>query len=393
MSILLDALRKSEKSQRRQGAGDQHVEDPSPAADVPRHRTLLVALVVLVGILVSWVIWREFLAPVKPGQAVSATGDTPLVRVAPDGNVEYLDAQAGAADAATPDKPAAQPGTSGQGQAALNQRPGTRASAQTQMTAAGKAQRTPVEQFQGAGNDNARRTVRTAGTNGGGAAGNKSAPVTAGQASAKQNAAQPAAKPGTQAARQPGTQQAKQPGKRLAGQPGKQQAGQPGKQLAGQPGKQPAGQPGKQQAGQSGRQQAGQPGKRPAGQPGKQPAKQSGGQAANQPTNRTAQPQKQAGQQAAQAQKRSMAAANKPAPKPKPEPIGYWELPDSVRNNLPEIKFTVLVYAGNPADRFVLVGGERLREGDRFPPDVLVQEIRRDGVVFKHKLYEFLVKR
>jgi general secretion pathway protein B len=76
-----------------------------------------------------------------------------------------------------------------------------------------------------------------------------------------------------------------------------------------------------------------------------------------------------------------------------PEPIGYWELPDSVRADVPVIKFSVLVYAANPADRFVLVNGQRLGEGDTLKPGLVVKEIRREGVVFSYRLYQFLVDR
>lgn len=76
-----------------------------------------------------------------------------------------------------------------------------------------------------------------------------------------------------------------------------------------------------------------------------------------------------------------------------PAPISYWELPDSVRADLPEIKFSVLVYALKPADRFVLINGQRLGQGDTLQPGLVVKEIRRDGVVFSYRLYNFLVER
>ena len=77
----------------------------------------------------------------------------------------------------------------------------------------------------------------------------------------------------------------------------------------------------------------------------------------------------------------------------KPAPISYWELPDAVRADLPDIKFSVLVYALKPADRFVLLNGQRLGEGDTAQPGLVVKEIRRDGVVFSYRLYNFLVER
>ena len=76
----------------------------------------------------------------------------------------------------------------------------------------------------------------------------------------------------------------------------------------------------------------------------------------------------------------------------RPQPISYWELPESVREELPEFRITVLVYADNPADRFILLNGQRQAEGDSPSPGLEVEEIRRDGVVFTYRLYRFLVK-
>lgn len=76
-----------------------------------------------------------------------------------------------------------------------------------------------------------------------------------------------------------------------------------------------------------------------------------------------------------------------------PEPIGYWELPDAIRAVVPEVHFTVLVYNQDPAQRFVLVDGQRLGEGDAALPGLQVEEIRRDGVIFSYRLYRFLVER
>lgn len=76
-----------------------------------------------------------------------------------------------------------------------------------------------------------------------------------------------------------------------------------------------------------------------------------------------------------------------------PAPIGYWDLPDSVRSQVPEIKFSVLVYAKDPADRFVLINGQRMEEGDSPQSGLVVEEIRREGVIFSYRLYRFLVER
>ena len=76
-----------------------------------------------------------------------------------------------------------------------------------------------------------------------------------------------------------------------------------------------------------------------------------------------------------------------------PAPIGYWDLPDAIRATVPEIKYSVLVYASNPDDRFVLINGQRLGEGDSLPSGPVVEEISRDGVFFRYRLYRFLVER
>ena len=77
----------------------------------------------------------------------------------------------------------------------------------------------------------------------------------------------------------------------------------------------------------------------------------------------------------------------------RPAPISYWELPDAVRADVAEIKFSVLVYATDPADRFVLINGQRLGEGDSTQPGLVVKEIRLDGVVFSYRLYQFLIEK
>jgi len=74
------------------------------------------------------------------------------------------------------------------------------------------------------------------------------------------------------------------------------------------------------------------------------------------------------------------------------DPISFWELPQSVRDSLPELRITVLVYADRPEDRFLLMAGRRLFEKDEFQPGVVLDEIRRDGAVFLYRNYRFLVK-
>jgi general secretion pathway protein B len=75
------------------------------------------------------------------------------------------------------------------------------------------------------------------------------------------------------------------------------------------------------------------------------------------------------------------------------EPVSVWALPEDVRSRLPEFRISVLVYAARPADRFALVNGKRLGEGDGLAPGLELVEIRRDGAVFTFERYRFLVGR
>jgi len=74
------------------------------------------------------------------------------------------------------------------------------------------------------------------------------------------------------------------------------------------------------------------------------------------------------------------------------EPISYWELPQGVRDDLPEIKITVLVYSEKPEERFLLNNGRRMAEKDALEGGLVLDEIRRDGAVFLYRKYRFLVK-
>ena len=72
--------------------------------------------------------------------------------------------------------------------------------------------------------------------------------------------------------------------------------------------------------------------------------------------------------------------------------MSYWELPQGVRDGLPPFRISVIVYAERPEDRFVLVNGVRLREKDELQSGVVLDEIRREGAVFRARNYRFLVK-
>ena len=74
------------------------------------------------------------------------------------------------------------------------------------------------------------------------------------------------------------------------------------------------------------------------------------------------------------------------------EPISYWQLPQSVRDSLGELRVSVLVYAENPQDRFLLVNGQRLREQESLEDGLLLLEIQRDRAIFSYRDYRFQLK-
>jgi hypothetical protein len=74
------------------------------------------------------------------------------------------------------------------------------------------------------------------------------------------------------------------------------------------------------------------------------------------------------------------------------EPISYWELPQAIREGMPEIKITVLVYSVNPGDRFLLANGQRVVEKEELDGGLVLDEIRKEGAVFLYRNYRFLLK-
>lgn len=81
-----------------------------------------------------------------------------------------------------------------------------------------------------------------------------------------------------------------------------------------------------------------------------------------------------------------------PVAPPVPDFITFWELPQSIRDSMPEIKITVLVYAEEAEDRFLLVNGQRLQETESLGGGVELDEIRREGAVFTYRKYRFLIE-
>lgn len=91
-----------------------------------------------------------------------------------------------------------------------------------------------------------------------------------------------------------------------------------------------------------------------------------------------------------------------PAPPPEPEPeawtpersdfVRVWDLPLSVRRDLPKLDLSIHVFSSEPESRFVLINGERRIEGDELEQGARLIEIRRDGALVDFRDYRFLLE-
>ncbi len=86
-----------------------------------------------------------------------------------------------------------------------------------------------------------------------------------------------------------------------------------------------------------------------------------------------------------------------PAPVAMPEPLEAvphlaW-LTAAEREGLPPLRLSMHVYDPDPAARFVLIDGHRLREGDAVADGVVVDSIRPDGVALERRGRRFLLPR
>jgi general secretion pathway protein B len=84
--------------------------------------------------------------------------------------------------------------------------------------------------------------------------------------------------------------------------------------------------------------------------------------------------------------------AGRPAPAAPVLPT-VWDLPYSIRKDIPELALTMHVYADQAADRFVVIKGERQVEGDDLGDGVMLREITPDGMVLEFKGQRFIYPR
>ena len=67
------------------------------------------------------------------------------------------------------------------------------------------------------------------------------------------------------------------------------------------------------------------------------------------------------------------------------------ELPSSVRQSLPSFSVSALLYSSSPASRMVRVNEQMMHEGQDLTAGVKLEEITRDGLIFRYQKYRFFV--
>jgi general secretion pathway protein B len=70
-----------------------------------------------------------------------------------------------------------------------------------------------------------------------------------------------------------------------------------------------------------------------------------------------------------------------------------WELPYATRKDLPAIDLSMHVFSSDPKQRFVVIKGDRHVEGDEVGTDLVLKEIRQDGIVLDYKGQVFFYPR
>lgn len=71
------------------------------------------------------------------------------------------------------------------------------------------------------------------------------------------------------------------------------------------------------------------------------------------------------------------------------QPVMNPDMPLAIRKTLPAISVAVHAYSNTPQDRLVSINGRMLREGDRLAPDLRLEQITPDGMIFSYLGYRF----
>lgn len=65
------------------------------------------------------------------------------------------------------------------------------------------------------------------------------------------------------------------------------------------------------------------------------------------------------------------------------------ELPLPIQQEIPAMTIQLHAYSGNPSERLVSINSRMLREGGSLTPDLRLEQITPDGMIFSYKGYRF----
>jgi len=69
--------------------------------------------------------------------------------------------------------------------------------------------------------------------------------------------------------------------------------------------------------------------------------------------------------------------------------ISMAELPLPIQQEIPAMTIQLHAYSGNPSERLVSINSRMLREGGSLTPDLRLEQITPDGMIFSYKGYRF----
>ena len=69
--------------------------------------------------------------------------------------------------------------------------------------------------------------------------------------------------------------------------------------------------------------------------------------------------------------------------------VEFYDLPDSVKQQLPAIIITSHVYSTNPLQRSIVLNNNFMEEGEYFLDDMILHEITADGAIFNYRDIKF----
>jgi len=88
----------------------------------------------------------------------------------------------------------------------------------------------------------------------------------------------------------------------------------------------------------------------------------------------------------------TLSAGSSLAPSLPPPLVPFWQLPETVQQDIPAMTFSLHIYADNPTRRTIIINKNRMTEGDRVLPGLLLERITEQGVILNwKKTYRFSI--